>query len=138
MSATNRVAKDCLPHFLIMLGKLLKRLGGDKSSAEVSQPALPTSSVENADLIIADGNRAEEAGDLLRACEYYRKAVAIAPHSAKTHLNLGIGLEAIGNPEQARNSYETALGIDPADITPTTTLAGSYFPETPLPRRSHC
>ena len=90
-----------------MLGKLLKRLGGDKSSAQVSQPALPTSSLDSADLIIADGNRAEEAGDLLRACECYRKAVKIAPQYGKAHLNLGIGLEAIGNLEQARNSYES-------------------------------
>jgi protein O-GlcNAc transferase len=110
-----------------MLGKILKFLGGDQSSAEVPQPALPASGFADADLLIADGNRAEEAGGLLRACECYRKAIEISPQYAKAHLNLGIGLEAIGNLEEACKSYETALGIDPADIYANYNLGRQLF-----------
>jgi protein O-GlcNAc transferase len=115
-----------------MLGKILKLLGGDKSSVEASQSAVPASAFDSVDLIIADGNRAEEAGDLLRACEHYRKAVEIAPQYAKAHLNLGIGLEAIGNFEQSRKSYETALGIDPADIYANYNLGRQFFSKNAL------
>jgi protein O-GlcNAc transferase len=117
---------------LKMLGKILKLLGGDKSSAEASHCAAPVSGFDNVDLIIADGNRAEAAGDPLRACEHYRKAVEIAPQSAKAHLNLGIGLEAIGNIEQARKSYETALRIDPADIYANYNLGRQFFSQNAL------
>lgn len=110
-----------------MLGKILKLLGGDASSAAASQVAATLSGVESADLLIADGNRAEESGDLPGACERYRKAVAIAPQYAKAHLNLGIGLEAIGNLEQARECYETALGIDSADVYANYNLGRQLF-----------
>ena len=93
---------------------------------------MPAGAYDNVDLIIADGNRAEEAGDLLRACEHYRKAVEIAPQYAKAHLNLGIGLEAVGNIEQSRKSYETALGIDPADLYANYNLGRQFFSKNAL------
>ena len=49
------------------------------------------------DHLIAEGNRAEKEGRLRGACELYRKAVDTAPTYAKAHLNLGIGLKAIGD-----------------------------------------
>ncbi len=125
-----------------MLGKILKLLGGEKSSATASQSALPITGFEDADLLIADGNRAEEAGDLLKACECYRRAVEIAPQYAPAHLNLGIGLEAIGSIELARKSYEAALGIDPANVYANYNLGRHLFslnelgPAEPLLRRA--
>ncbi len=68
-----------------------------------------------ADALIAEGNKAEDAGKLREACEQYRKAVAAAPRYAKAHLNLGIGLEATGDIEAAIRAYEAALAIDPGD-----------------------
>ena len=115
-----------------MLGKILKILGGDKSSATALQTASPVTGFENADLLIADGNRAEEAGNLLKACECYRKAVEIAPDYATAHLNLGIGLEAIGNIEQARKSFEASLGIDPADVYANYNLGRQLFARNAL------
>ncbi len=97
-----------------MLGKIVKFFGADKAAAP--QPASPTGGFKDADLLIADGNRAEEAGDFLAACERYRMAVGIAPQYAKAHLNLGIGLEAIGNLELASKSFQAALAIEPADV----------------------
>ena len=115
-----------------MLGKILKLISGDKSSASASQTASPVTGFEDADLLIADGNRAEEAGDLLKACECYRRAVEIAPHFASAHLNLGIGLEAIGNIEQACKSYEAALSIDPADMYANYNLGRQLFSRNAL------
>jgi predicted O-linked N-acetylglucosamine transferase (SPINDLY family) len=65
--------------------------------------------------LIAQGNRAEDAGDLARACGLYREAVAAAPRLAKAHLNLGIGLEAAGDAAGALASYEAALAIEPGN-----------------------
>ena len=110
-----------------MISKILKLLGADKAPATAPQPASPTGGFEGADLLVADGNRAEEVGDLLRACECYRKAVALAPEYAKAHLNLGIGLEAIGNLEQARQAYDTALRLDPADVYANYNLGRQLF-----------
>src|SRR5258708_38235891 len=67
-----------------------------------------------AETLIAEGNRAEDAGELARACELYRQAVSLAPRLAKAHLNLGIGLEASGDAAGAVGAYEKALAIDPA------------------------
>jgi protein O-GlcNAc transferase len=67
-----------------------------------------------AESLIAEGNRAEDAGDLARACELYRRAVSLAPRLAKAHLNLGVGLEASGDAAGAFAAYEKALAIDPA------------------------
>jgi protein O-GlcNAc transferase len=68
-----------------------------------------------ADALIAEGNEAEDAGKPNEACEHYRSAVAVAPRYARAHLNLGLGLEAIGDIEAAFRSYEAALAIDPGD-----------------------
>src|SRR5258708_26292919 len=68
-----------------------------------------------ADALIAEGNNAESSGKLGEACEQYRNAVAAAPGYAKAHLNLGIGLEALGDVDAAIRSYEAALAIDRGD-----------------------
>ena len=72
------------------------------------------------DALIAEGNRAESAGELARACELYRQAVALAPGQAAAHLNLGVGLEAAGDTAGAIACYEKALAIEPGSP------AGSY------------
>lgn len=65
--------------------------------------------------LVAEGNRAEDAGDAVRALELYRQAAAIAPGLAATHLNLGIALESGGDAAGARASYERALELEPAN-----------------------
>src|SRR5205807_9520385 len=67
-----------------------------------------------AETLIAEGNRAEDAGDLARACELYRRAVSLAPRLAKAHLNLGVGLEASGDAAGALAPFGKALAIQPA------------------------
>ena len=70
---------------------------------------------DSADRLIAEGNRAEEHGELGRACELYRQALQLAPRYGKAHINLGIALEAIGDGAGAADSYEQALAADPAN-----------------------
>ncbi|MGH8634200.1 MAG: tetratricopeptide repeat protein [Burkholderiales bacterium] len=94
--------------------KLLNRLLG---AGLAPAPRAPSNAAprDAADRLIAEGNRAEEAGRVEEAGERYREAVQAAPGYAKAHLNLGIGLEAAGAFDAAIQSYEAALAIDPAD-----------------------
>ena len=68
-----------------------------------------------ADLLIAEGNRAENDGKLREARELYRKAVEADPGYGKAHLNLGIALQGLGEEDSAAAAYEAALGIDADD-----------------------
>jgi len=68
---------------------------------------------KRAQKLIAEGNRAEDAGDATRARELYRQAVAAEPGFAAAHLNLGVALESAGDATGARASYERALDLDP-------------------------
>lgn len=110
-----------------MLGKILKLIGNDKPDPAQAQAGAASPGTREADLQIADGNRAEESGDLIKACECYRRAVQLAPGYATAHLNLGIGLEAIGNLDEACKSYEAALAIDPADVFANYNLGRQLF-----------
>lgn len=55
-----------------------------------------------------------ENGNLERAVEETKKAIALHPHDAKTHYNLGSALAARGNVEKAEESFRKALEIQPA------------------------
>jgi predicted O-linked N-acetylglucosamine transferase (SPINDLY family) len=85
----------------------------------VSVPTRRTGSgpadVGSADQLIAEGNRAEEAGRLDEARRLYEKALAAAPGYARAHLNLGIALEALQDADGARRCYESALAVDPGN-----------------------
>jgi predicted O-linked N-acetylglucosamine transferase (SPINDLY family) len=72
-------------------------------------------SSDAAERLIAEGNRAEDAGKLAEACALYREALRLAPQSARAHLNLGIALQALGDHAGAVARYEQALVLDPAN-----------------------
>jgi len=80
-----------------------------------NKPHAPAGDPAGAEKLIAEGIRAEDAGDAARACELYRHAVALAPEHANAHLNLGVGLEATGDDAGAQASFESALRCDPAN-----------------------
>lgn len=92
------------------------------------------SAVHAADRLIAEGNQAEKDGGLREACEFYRKAVAAAPGYGRAHLNLGIGLEAIGDTDGAFKSYDAALAYDPADPYANYNLGKLLYMRGALPR----
>ena len=71
--------------------------------------------IDAAEGLIAEGNRAEDAGRLKEACALYREALRLAPQSAKAHLNLGIALQALGDDAGAVAGYEQALALDAAN-----------------------
>src|SRR5260221_13037988 len=66
-----------------------------------------------AEILIAEGNRAEDAGDLARACELYRRAVSLTPPLAKAPLNPPVGLGASGDPARGPPPYQTDPTRDP-------------------------
>ncbi|HWI35279.1 MAG TPA: tetratricopeptide repeat protein, partial [Burkholderiales bacterium] len=70
---------------------------------------------DEADRLIAEGNRAEDGGRLEEARDIYRRAVAAAPNHARAHVNLGIALEALGDVEGAAASHRAALAVDASD-----------------------
>lgn len=105
--------------------QLLKRLVpfGRASKAGSARDLSADPAKEDADRLIAAGNRSEDGGDPRSACGHYRKAVKIAPDYAKAHLNLGIGLAATGDSEGAVQSYRAALAIDPGSAPANYNLA---------------
>jgi predicted O-linked N-acetylglucosamine transferase (SPINDLY family) len=116
-----------------MLRNLLKRLmpSGGEPAQRARSPAPP---YEAADRLIAEGNRAENDGRLPEACVLYRKAVDAAPGYARAHLNLGIGLEAIGDADGAFKCYDSALACDPADAYANYNLAKLLYARGELAR----
>ncbi len=89
-----------------------------------------------ADRLIEEGNTVERAGDLRRACDLYRQAVAQAPEYPKAHVNLGIGLEALGDIGGAIASHERALGSAPGDPFASYNLGKLLYGRGELPRAS--
>jgi len=116
-----------------MLRDWLNRLmpSGRAPAQRGRSPAPPD---EAADRLIAEGNRAENDGRLREACALYRKAVDAAPGYAKAHLNLGIGLEAVGDADGAFRSYDVALACDPADAYANYNLAKLLYARGELAR----
>src|SRR3989442_9212328 len=106
-----------------MLDWLSKQPGDANSSAD-----------EAADRLIAEGNRAEDAGELLQACELYRRAAALASRYPKAHINLGIGLEAMGDMAGAIGAYEQALACDPANPAANYNLGKLLYARGVLPQ----
>src|SRR2546427_479918 len=107
-----------------MLDWLSKQPGDANSSADEAA----------ADRLIAEGNRAEDAGELLQACELYRRAAALASRYPKAHINLGIGLEAMGDMAGAIGSYEQALACDPANPAANYNLGKLLYARGELPQ----
>jgi predicted O-linked N-acetylglucosamine transferase (SPINDLY family) len=108
----------------------LARLG----RAPAPSARTPASAVHAADRLIAEGNQTEKDGRLREACEFYREAVAAAPGYGRAHLNLGIGLEAIGDADGAFKSYDAALAHDPADPYANYNLGKLLYTRGALPR----
>ncbi|MBC5782775.1 tetratricopeptide repeat protein [Ramlibacter sp. USB13] len=102
-----------------MFKNLLKSIQGSAPApaptpapAQAPAPAAAGAHVE-AQALIAQGNAAEDAGQLAQARGLYERAVALAPALPSAHLNLGIALEALGDAEAARARYVQVLALEP-------------------------
>lgn len=87
-----------------------------------------------ADRLIAQGNQAESAGDLGRAKDFYRQALALAPDYPKAHVNLGITLEALGDIPGAVACYEKALAANTRDPYANYNLGKLRYAQRALPQ----
>lgn len=103
-----------------MLRTLLRRLVS-------ASPASASTAHDAADRVIAEGRRAESAGDLTLACERYRAAVTLAPRYPAAHLNLGACLEVAGDGDGALRAYEAVLAIDPGNAYANYNLGKLHF-----------
>ena len=61
----------------------------------------------------AEGERAFELGDTVGALRHFVDALALDPMDPLLHNNLGVALNRIGQPGQARASFERALALAP-------------------------
>lgn len=82
-----------------------------------------------AERLIAEGRRAEDEGRLSEACECYRKAIGTAPEHAAAHLNLGVGLAAMGDADGAKQAYHSALALEPDNAYANYNLANLSYSE---------
>jgi Ca-activated chloride channel family protein len=62
--------------------------------------------------LIADGNAAYERGDYQAALEAYQRAQAEAPDRPQAHVNAGLALHQLGEPERAVVETRRALPVD--------------------------
>src|SRR5438045_453178 len=66
-----------------------------------------------AELLAASAWKHHQAGDLDRAIELYRQAVAIKPDFAEVHNNLGNALRLAGRLDEAVECYRRAIDAKP-------------------------
>lgn len=92
-----------------MLKALLQRLIPPAAGRFESTDA----AAREADRLISEGRREEDAGNVREACKRYGDAVSLAPHYPAAHLNLGVGLEAAGDTDGALRCYEAVLALEP-------------------------
>jgi chemotaxis methyl-accepting protein methylase len=73
-------------------------------------PAAATQASETADVraLLAAGEAASAAGDHTGAAALFRKAAYLDPDQPAAHLQLGLALEAAGDPAAARRAYRAA------------------------------
>ncbi len=76
-------------------------------------PDIRASAEGDSSALIDQGNRLEDAGDLVAARRCYEHAVELMPGLARAHLNLGNVMLASGQPESALEAYGVALALDP-------------------------
>jgi tetratricopeptide (TPR) repeat protein len=61
-------------------------------------------------------NKAAGMGELKTAVEYYRKAVSFTPENPGVLIKLGMALEELELPLEARPYYETVLRLEPGNV----------------------
>jgi Tfp pilus assembly protein PilF len=66
----------------------------------------------------------KQAGNLPRAEDDLRRALAIEADSVPAHYNLGVVLEAGGRADEAESAYRSALQLDPGHVESAGNLAG--------------
>ncbi|MGH8090071.1 MAG: tetratricopeptide repeat protein, partial [Rudaea sp.] len=68
---------------------------------------------EALEALITEGNSCEDRGEYATARELYQRAVAMSPHSARAHMNLGNALAGLRNAPAALECYRRAIALKP-------------------------
>lgn len=74
-------------------------------------------------LLVIQGRRALDAGDLRAAADLFAKAVSAVPDSIAARTNLASVLVQLGEPEKAIEQFDAAVRLNPADEESTIHLA---------------
>jgi len=93
------------------LGQLLQEQGRTDEALQHYLVALEVNP-ELADLYSPAATLLAKKGDLVRAVALYEESIRRRP-TALTHFNLGVTLERMGRPAEARQHYRRALVLDP-------------------------
>jgi tetratricopeptide (TPR) repeat protein len=99
------------PLLLRLLLTVLVQAGPQAAASSPRQTATPQEPPAVA--AFREGAAAQQRGDMERAAEAYRRAIAIDPRFAEAHANLGAVLARLGRYDEAVASANRALGIKP-------------------------
>lgn len=94
------------------------------SKLEKLQPLCKTDA-DNYAVSVALGMTKSSTGDYAAAIKLYNKAVVLHP-TTELAMAIGNAQQRIGELEQARDSYEFALDLDPSNIDARSSLATAY------------
>lgn len=127
------------------VGEVLRAVAaGDEPPAETvaaAPPPLPSEPVL-IDALFAEGTRHQQAGGVLRARQFYHRALAADPHHVNSLCNLGALEQSRGAWSEARRMLERAVALAPFSATPLRCLAdllratGSFEEAAVLYRRA--
>ena len=93
-------------------GMSLMKLGRFAEAAQALQRAVEADVNDEMSWRLLGGARAS-SGDSTGAVEAFRRAVELAPTSAKSHYNFALALQSIGQSYEAKSHLEKALSLDP-------------------------
>jgi tetratricopeptide (TPR) repeat protein len=74
-------------------------------------------------LLVIQGRRALDGGDLRAAADWFTRAVAVAPQSTAARTNLGSVLVQLGEPDNAIEQFQEVTRLEPGDEDARLTLA---------------
>ncbi len=83
----------------------------NKTAASATPPMADR--ISEAQELVHQGNKLEDAGQFNDALAFYDQAIGAAPRFASAHLNRGNALLAMGKPEQAIKAYQDAIAVQP-------------------------
>ena len=99
----------------------------DPDTSSAGELNAPTSTLEKAEQLIAEGNALEDRGDFEPALARYHEAVRVAPELARAHVNLGNALQQLGRIAEAIAAQRVALRLAPDDPAAHYNLGGLFM-----------
>ncbi|MEO7431562.1 MAG: tetratricopeptide repeat protein [Dokdonella sp.] len=97
-----------------MFKKLFGRKAAVPGKAESDDHRVQLAPTEPLDVLIAQGNALEDAGDVRAAADVYEDVVRRAPDYWRGFLNLGNALRLLGRMEEAASRYRQAIALEPS------------------------